>query len=152
MDMGDFKRILLVEDDPKDIELILAALAEHNLANIVDVARDGVEALDYLHRRGSFAQRPAGNPVVIMLDLKMPRMDGVQVLGQIKTDEQLRLIPVVVLTSSHESLDLRACYRLNVNAYVVKPVRFNEFVDAVKQTGLFWALINQPPPNRIRPR
>jgi CheY-like chemotaxis protein len=144
--MGEVKRILLVEDDPKDIELTLAALAEHNLANRVDVARDGVEALDYLYRRGSFARRPPGNPVVIMLDLKMPRMDGVQLLGKIKTDEQLRLIPVVVLTSSHESLDLQACYRLNVNAYVVKPVRFTEFLDAVKQTGLFWALINQPPP------
>jgi CheY-like chemotaxis protein len=147
--MGDIKRILLVEDDPKDIELTLAALNEHNLANSVDIARDGVEALDYLYRRGSYARRPPGNPVVIMLDLKMPRMDGVQVLGQIKTDEQLRLIPVVVLTSSHESMDLQACYRLNVNAYVVKPVRFNEFVDAIKQTGLFWVLINQPPPDSI---
>ena len=131
--MKDVKRILLVEDDSKDIELTLTALAEH--------------ALDYLYRRGSFTRRPAGNPVVIMLDLKMPRMDGVQVLEQIKSDERLRLIPVVVLTSSHESLDLQACYRLNVNAYVVKPVRFDEFVDAVKQIGLFWALINQAPPN-----
>jgi CheY-like chemotaxis protein len=104
-----------------------------------------VEALDYLYRRGSFAQRPPGNPVVIMLDLKMPRLDGVQVLRQIKADEQLRLIPIVVLTSSRESLDLEECYRLGVNAYVVKPVRFIEFVDAVKQTGVFWALINQPP-------
>jgi CheY-like chemotaxis protein len=145
--MDSLNRILLVEDDPKDIELILAALTENNLANRVDIARDGVEALDYLYRRGSFARRPPGNPVVIMLDLKMPRMDGVQVLGHIKTDETLRMIPVVVLTSSHESLDLQACYRLNVNAYVVKPVRFDEFVDAVKQTGLFWALINQSPPN-----
>jgi CheY-like chemotaxis protein len=143
------KRILLIEDDPKDIELTLAALGEHNLANEVAVARDGVEALDYLYRRGSFAQRPPGNPVVIMLDLKMPRLDGVQVLGQIKADEQLRLIPIVVLTSSRESLDLEECYRLGVNAYVVKPVRFFEFVDAVKQTGMFWALINQPPPDRM---
>jgi CheY-like chemotaxis protein len=145
--MKNLKRILLVEDDPKDVELTLAALAEHNLVNEVTVARDGVEALDYLYRRGSFAQRPPGNPVVILLDLKMPRMDGVQVLRQIKADEQLRLIPVVVLTSSHESLDLGACYRLGVNAYVVKPVRFMEFVDAVKQTGVFWALINRPPPD-----
>jgi CheY-like chemotaxis protein len=145
--MEVLKRILLVEDDPKDVELTLAALAEHNLVNEVTVARDGVEALDYLYRRGSFAQRPPGNPVVILLDLKMPRMDGVQVLRQIKADEQLRLIPVVVLTSSHESLDLGACYRLGVNAYVVKPVRFMEFVDAVKQTGVFWALINRPPPD-----
>ncbi|MEJ2641894.1 MAG: response regulator [Desulfosarcinaceae bacterium] len=144
--MEALKRILLVEDDPKDIELTLAALAEHNLANEVAVVRDGVEALDYLYRRESFAQRPTGNPVVILLDLKMPRMDGVQVLEQLKADEQLGLIPVVVLTSSRESLDLQACYRLGVNAYVVKPVRFMEFVDAVKQTGVFWALINQPPP------
>jgi CheY-like chemotaxis protein len=144
--METLKRILLVEDDPKDIELTLAALAEHKLANEVAVVRDGVEALDYLYRRESFAQRPTGNPVVILLDLKMPRMDGVQVLEQIKADEQLGLIPVVVLTSSRESLDLQACYRLGVNAYVVKPVRFMEFVDAVKQTGVFWALINQPPP------
>jgi CheY-like chemotaxis protein len=136
----------LVEDDPKDVELTLAALAEHKLANEVAVTRDGVEALDYLYRRGSFAQRPAGNPVVILLDLKMPRMDGVSVLRQIKADEQLRLIPVVILTSSRESQDLETCYRIGVNAYVVKPVRFLSFVDSVKQTGIFWALINQPPP------
>jgi CheY-like chemotaxis protein len=143
--MKNLKRILLVEDDPKDIELTLAALAENSLANEVAIARDGVEALDYLYRRGSFARRAAANPVVIMLDLKMPRMDGVQVLRQLKADEKLRLIPVVVLTSSRESLDLKECYRLGVNAYVVKPVRFTEFVDAVKQTGVFWALINQAP-------
>lgn len=144
--MRPAKRILLVEDDPKDIELTLAALAEHNMANAVEVARDGVEALDYLHRRGSFAQRPPGNPVVIMLDLKMPRLDGVEVLRQLKADEQLRLIPVVILTSSRESLDLEACYRLGVNAYVVKPVRFVEFVEVVKEIGTFWILVNQPPP------
>lgn len=147
--MKGLKRILLVEDDPKDIELTLAALAENNLANEVAVARDGVEALDYLHRRGAFAHRVQGNPVVILLDLKMPRMDGIQVLQQIKTDEQFHLVPVVILTSSRESLDLEACYRLGVNAYVVKPVRFVEFVEAVKQTGIFWALINQPPPNTV---
>jgi CheY-like chemotaxis protein len=146
MDMYTIKRILLVEDDPKDIELTLAALGEHNLANEVAVARDGVEALDYLFRRGAFARRPPGNPVVILLDLKMPRMDGVQVLRQLKADEQLSLIPVVVLTSSRESLDLEACYRLGVNAYVVKPVRFVEFVDAVKEIGVFWVLVNQSPP------
>ena len=144
--MYTIKRILLVEDDPKDIELTLAALGEHNLANEVAVARDGVEALDYLCRRGAFARRPPGNPIVIMLDLKMPRMDGVQVLRQLKADEQLSLIPIVVLTSSRESLDLEACYRLGVNAYVVKPVRFVEFVDAVKEIGVFWVLVNQPPP------
>jgi CheY-like chemotaxis protein len=145
--MTQFKRILLVEDDEKDIELTLAALGEHNLANEVAVVRDGVEALDYLHRRGTFARRPSGLPVVIMLDLKMPRLDGVEVLRHLKADEELRLIPVVVLTSSRESLDLEECYRLGVNAYVVKPVRFTEFVDAVRQTGVFWALINHPPPD-----
>ena len=148
--MEALKRILLVEDDPKDIELTLTALSEHNLANEVMTARDGVEALDYLYRRGPFAQRLAGNPVVIMLDLKMPRLDGVQVLRQLKADEQMRLIPVVVLTSSRESMDLEECYRLGVNAYVVKPVRFIKFVEAVKQTGVFWALVNQPPPNGAR--
>jgi CheY-like chemotaxis protein len=143
--MEILKRILLVEDDPKDIELTLAALAEHKLANEVAVTRDGVEALDYLYRRGAFAQRPPGHPVVILLDLKMPRLDGPRFLSKIKTDEQLRLIPVVVLTSSRESMDLQECYRLGANAYVVKPVRFTEFVEAVKEIGMFWVLINQPP-------
>jgi CheY-like chemotaxis protein len=145
--MDSLKHILLVEDDPKDIELTLAALAEHNLANGVAVARDGVEALDYLYRRGAFDRRAPGNPVVILLDLKMPRLDGMQVLRQLKADGQMRLIPVVVLTSSRESLDLQACYQLGVNAYVVKPVRFIDFMEAVKQIGVFWALINQPPPD-----
>jgi CheY-like chemotaxis protein len=144
------KRILLVEDDPKDIELTLTALEEYNLANEIVVARDGAEALDYLFRRGTFKQRPAGNPVVIMLDLKMPKLDGVQVLRQLTSDPQLRLIPVVVLTSSRESRDLEECYKLGVNAYVVKPVRFTEFIEAVKQIGVFWVLINEPPPNNIR--
>jgi CheY-like chemotaxis protein len=145
--MDVFKRILLVEDDPKDIELTLAAFAEHKLANEVAIARDGVEALDYLYRRGSFAQRPAGNPVVILLDLKMPRMDGVQVLREVKADEQLRMVPVVVLTSSRESLDLETCYRLGTNAYVVKPVRFAEFINAIKQMAVFWVLVNETPPD-----
>jgi CheY-like chemotaxis protein len=144
--MDDLKRILLVEDDPKNVELTLAALDEHKLANRVDVARDGVEALDYLYRRESFAQRPPGNPVVILLDLKMPRMNGIQVLERIRADEQMRLIPVVVLTASRQSLDLEACYGLGVNAYVVKPVRFRSFIDAVKEIGVFWALVNEPPP------
>jgi CheY-like chemotaxis protein len=148
--MGTLNRILLVEDDPNDRELTLTALAEHNIANEVVTARDGVEALDYLYRRGSFAQHPAGNPVVILLDLKMPRLDGIQVLRQLSADEQMRLIPVVILTSSRESQDLEECYRLGVNAYVVKPVRFSEFVDAVKQIGVFWALINEPPPDSVQ--
>lgn len=145
--MEPLKRILLVEDDPKDIELTLAALDEYNLANEIVVARDGAEALDYLYRRGAFKQRPVGNPVVILLDLKMPKLDGVQVLQQLKADAQLRLIPIVILTSSRESRDLEECYKLGVNAYVVKPVRFTEFIEAVKQIGIFWVLINEPPPN-----
>jgi CheY-like chemotaxis protein len=148
--MKPLKRILLVEDDPKDIELTLAALEEYNLSNEIVVARDGAEALDYLYRRGEFKQRPEGNPVVILLDLKMPKLDGVQVLQQLMADEQLRLIPVVILTSSRESRDLKECYKLGANAYVVKPVRFTEFIEAVKQIGIFWMLINESPPNNLR--
>lgn len=144
--MEKLKRVLLVEDDPQDIELTVNALSEHNLANEIEVARDGVEAMDYLYRRGAFAQRPVGNPVVILLDLKMPRLDGVEVLRLLKGDEQLRLIPIVILTSSRESRDLEECYRLGANAYVVKPVEFSEFVEAVKQVGVFWAMINEAPP------
>ena len=144
------KRILLVEDDPQDVELTLTAMSEYNLANEIVVARDGVEAMDYLYRRGTFAQFSEGNPVVILLDLKMPRLDGIRVLRQLKADERLRLIPVVVLTSSRESQDLGECYRLGANAYVVKPVRFVEFVEAVKQTGVFWILANEPPPGSIK--
>ena len=140
------KRILLVEDDPKDIELTLTALEEYNLANEVVTVRDGGEALDYLYRRGTFAERPVGQPAVILLDLKLPKLDGLQVLRQLKTDEQMRLVPMVILTSSRESRDLEECYRLGVNAYVVKPVRFTDFIEAVKQIGVFWALINEPPP------
>ncbi len=145
--MDTLKRILLAEDDSKDVELTLTALAEYNLANEIVVARDGVEALDYVYRRGRFADRPAGNPVVILLDLKMPKLDGLQVLRQLKADEATRLIPIVILTSSREGQDLADCYRLGVNAYVVKPVRFTEFIEAIKSIGLFWALINEPPPN-----
>ncbi len=148
--MEPLKRILLVEDDPKDIELTLTALGEYNLANQIVIARDGVEALDYLYHRGTFAQHLAGNPVVILLDLKMPKLDGIQVLQQLKADEQMRLIPVVVLTSSRESRDLEECYRLGVNAYVVKPVRFSEFIEAVKQIGVFWALLNEPLPGSVK--
>ncbi len=148
--MTTFSRILLVEDDPQDIELTLDALAEYNLANEIAVARDGVEALDYLYRRGAYAHRAEGNPIVILLDLKMPRLGGLQILKQLKSDEQTRLIPVVVLTSSRESRDLDECYRLGVNSYVVKPVRFTEFVQAIKQIGVFWALINEFPPNSVQ--
>lgn len=148
--METLKRILLVEDDPQDIELTLTALAEYNLANEIVIARDGVEALDYLYRRGVFAQRPAGNPVVVLLDLKMPRLNGIEVLRQLKADEQMHPVPVVILTSSRESSDLEECYRLGVNAYVVKPVRFAEFVEAVKQIGVFWALLNEPPLDSVK--
>lgn len=147
--METIKRILLVEDDPKDIELTLNALDEHNLANEIVVTRDGVEALDYLYRRDAFAQRSEGNPVVILLDIKMPRLDGIQVLRQLKADEQMRFIPVVILTSSRESRDLEECYRLGANSYVVKPVRFGEFMEAVKRLGVYWVLINEPPPGII---
>ncbi len=143
--MEMLKRILLVEDDPNDIELTIGALSEHNLANEIVIARDGVEALDYLYRRGDFASRSDENPIVILLDLKMPRLDGLQVLRQLKSDEELRFIPIVILTSSRESRDLQECYRLGVNAYVVKPVRFTEFVDAVKGLSVFWVLINELP-------
>jgi len=148
--MKNFKRIVLAEDDPKDIELTLGALKEHNLANDILVVRDGTEVMDYLYRRGVFAQEPAGNPVVILLDLKMPKMDGIQVLRQIKSDKDLQMIPVVILTSSRESQDMQICYQLGVNAYVVKPVKFSNFVEAVREIGVFWALINEPPPNNAR--
>jgi len=140
------KKILLAEDDPKDVELTLAALEEHNLANEVVVARDGAEALDYLYRRGQFAGRPAGHPVVVLLDLKMPKVDGLEVLRQIKGDPALKTIPIVVLTSSRQDQDIVESYNLGVNAYVVKPVAFDRFVDVVKQLGLFWVLTNEVPP------
>jgi CheY-like chemotaxis protein len=148
--MEAIKRILLAEDDPKDIELTLVALSEYNLANEIEVVRDGVETLDYLYCHGDFASRPEGNPVVILLDLKMPKLDGIQVLRLLKSDDRTRAIPVVILTSSRESHDLEECYKLGVNAYVVKPVRFAEFTEAVKQIGVFWVLINEPPPNSVR--
>ncbi len=144
------KRMLLVEDDPKDVELTLTALADYHLANEIAVACDGVEALDYLYQRGSFSTRPEGNPVVILLDIKLPKLDGIQVLRHLKSDERMRSIPIVILTSSCEDRDLDECYKLGVNAYVVKPVRFTEFVDTVKTIGVFWALINEPPPGSVR--
>ena len=148
--MSELGRILMVEDDPNDVELTLTALAEYNLANEVVVTRDGAEALDYLYCRGRFAGRATDNPAVLLLDLKLPKVDGLQVLKQIKSDETLRTIPVVVLTSSREERDMVDSYRLGVNAYVVKPVDFHEFVNAIKELGVFWAVINQPPPGSIR--
>ena len=143
--MNKLKRILLAEDNPNDVEMTLAALAEHKLANEVAVVSDGEAALDFLYARGPFAHRSDGHPAVILLDLKMPKLDGLEVLRVIKADEHLRTIPVVMLTSSREEQDLVRSYRLGVNAYVVKPVGFQAFVDAVKGIGVFWALINEPP-------
>jgi CheY-like chemotaxis protein len=144
--MSNFKRILLVEDDPRDIELTLAALGEYKLANDVDVVRDGQEALDYLSRTGQFQMRGGNNPAVVLLDLKMPKVDGLEVLRYIRADESLRLMPVVVLTSSREERDVVRSYSLGVNAFVVKPVDFHQFVEAIKEIGAFWAVINEPPP------
>ena len=144
------KRILLVEDDPKDVELTLTALEEYNLANEVVIAHDGEEALDYLYCRGNFTGRPIENPAVLLLDLKLPKLDGMEVLQRIKSDENLKLIPVVVLTSSREEKDMVASYQLGVNAYVVKPVNFHEFVNAIKELGMFWAIINEPPPGSVK--
>lgn len=149
--MQELKRILLVEDNANDIELILAALEENHLANEVVVVRDGEEALDYLYRRGIFRLRMNGNPVVVMLDLKLPKVDGLEVLTQLKSDPELRRVPVVMLTSSREEQDLIRSYDLGVNAYVVKPVDFHEFVEAIKELGLFWAVVNQPPPGSLPP-
>ena len=146
----EIKKILLVEDDPQDVELTLAGLEENHLANNVAVARDGAEALDYLYRRGKFKMRSGGDPILVLLDLKMPKVNGLEVLKAIKADESLKLIPVVVLSSSRETPDLVECYKHGVNAYVVKPVDFGDFMKAVKQLGIFWAAVNEPPPSSLR--
>jgi CheY-like chemotaxis protein len=146
----DLKKILLVEDDPHDIELTLIALAKNNLANEVAVVRDGEEALNYLFDQKNIESRDIRNPSVILLDLKLPKINGLDVLRQIRANEKLAMIPVVVLTSSGEEPDMKEAYRLGANAYVVKPVNFNEFIIAVKEIGLFWAIINEPPPGSIR--
>ena len=143
-------RILIVEDDAKDVELTLTALEDYKLTNEVVVTRDGQEALDYLYCRGEFSTRSHDNPAVMLLDLKLPKIDGLEVLQQIRSDERLKLIPVVVLTSSREERDMMRSYQLGVNAYVVKPVDFHEFVNAVKELGVFWAVINQPPPGSVK--
>jgi CheY-like chemotaxis protein len=148
--MSEIKQILLAEDSPQDVEMTLAALGEHNLANEVVVVDDGEGVLDYLYLRGRFAQRAAGNPAFILLDLKMPKVDGLAVLRTIKKDPPLSLIPVIMLTSSREEFDLAQCYALGANAYVVKPIDFASFMDAVKQLGIFWAVHNQPPPGSVR--
>ena len=144
------KPILLVEDNPHDLELTLIALSKSQLANEVVVARDGAEALDYLHRRGEFADRQQGSPAVILLDLKLPKVDGLEVLKEIRSTEGLKPVPVVMLTSSKEEQDVVRSYALGVNAYVVKPVDFNEFVRAIGDLGIFWAVLNEPPPGSHR--
>jgi CheY-like chemotaxis protein len=148
--MTTLARILIVEDDPNDVELTLTALTDHNLANEVVVTRDGQQALDYLYRRGEFKTRSAENPAVMLLDLKLPKVSGLEVLKHIKSDERLKMVPVVVLTSSNEEQDMMRSYSLGVNAYVVKPVDFHEFVNAVKELGVFWAVINEPPPGSVK--
>ncbi|MCM0084477.1 response regulator [Geomonas sp. Red32] len=148
--MVRLKRILLVEDNANDAELTMEALSEHNLVNGVDLVRDGAEALDYLYKRGSYQGKQDGNLAVILLDLKLPKVDGLEVLRTIKGDPKLRFIPVVVLTSSREERDVVESYRLGVNAYVVKPVNFGEFIGAVKELGAFWAIINEPPPTTLK--
>ena len=139
------RRILLVEDNPKDIELTLAALEHHRLANGVVVARDGVEALDYLRCTGKVSEREQGMPALVLLDLKMPKMDGLEVLRVVKQDSALKSVPIVVLTSSREERDILESYNVGVNAYVVKPVEFEGFLEVVRQLGLFWVTLNQPP-------
>ncbi|GAK52465.1 response regulator receiver protein [Candidatus Moduliflexus flocculans] len=143
---ANLKKVLVVEDNSNDLELTLEALEEYHIANAVDVVRDGAEALDYLYCRGVFEERLPYNPAVILLDLKLPKVDGLEVLRAIRSDEHLKFIPVVVLTSSREERDLMTSYQLGVNAYVVKPVNFYDFIEAVKQLGMFWAIINETPP------
>ncbi|HSV75786.1 MAG TPA: response regulator [Bacteroidales bacterium] len=143
--MKDLKTILLVEDNPKDVELTVEALLEYNLANSVEVVNDGIGALEYLRFEGKFKNRQKGNPCVILLDIKMPRMDGIELLEIINQDNNLRTIPVVMLTTSRMEPDLKKCYALGANAYVVKPVDFKDFLTAVRQIGLFWAILNEQP-------
>lgn len=144
--MSDLRPILLVEDNPRDLELTLAALAKCQLANDIVIARDGVEALDYIYARGQHGNRQPGNPAVVLLDLKLPRVDGLQVLEAIKQDSQYKQIPVVMLTSSREERDVLKSYETGVNAFVVKPVDFNVFFEAIQDLGMFWAVLNEPPP------
>jgi CheY-like chemotaxis protein len=147
--MDSLKRILLVDDSPRDTELVIEALAANHLANEVLSVSDGAEALDYLYRRGQFAGRTDGQPAVVLLDLKMPKVDGMEVLRQLKGNPELRVIPVVVMTSSREEQDLLNSYQLGVNAYVVKPMKFTEFMQAVTQLGAFWAILNEAPPGSV---
>ncbi len=144
--MPELRPILLVEDNPRDLELTLAALEKCQLANEIIVTRDGAEAVDYLFATGPYAGRDSGDPTVVLLDLKLPKIDGLEVLEKVKNDERLRHVPIVMLTSSREEQDLVKSYELGVNAFVVKPVEFNEFFKAIQDLGVFWALLNEPPP------
>ena len=146
--MINLRTILLAEDNPKDVELTIEALSDHNLANHVVVVKDGVEAMEYLRYEGNYKQRKHENPAVLLLDIKMPRMDGIEVLKAVRSDNKLKTIPVVILTSSREESDLIKSYELGVNAYVVKPVNFKDFIEAIKQIGIFWALLNELPPEQ----
>jgi CheY-like chemotaxis protein len=144
--ISELRTILLADDNANDVELTLTALRENHIANAVAVARDGAEALDYLYRRNAYAGRSDSSPILMLLDLKMPKVDGLDVLRTVKADPKLRTIPIVVLTSSRQEQDLIESYNLGVNAYVVKPVDFRQFIDAVKLLGGFWAVVNEPPP------
>lgn len=144
------KPILLVEDDLRDLELTLVALERSQLANDVVVVRDGAAALEYLHRQGEWAERPEGNPAVVLLDLKLPKVNGLEVLKEVRATAAMRSMPVVMLTSSHEETDVLRSYELGVNAYVVKPVEFKQFVAAIAELGMFWAVLNEPPPGSTR--
>ena len=146
--MPDLRPLLLVEDNPKDLELTLAALAKCQLANEIVVVRDGAEALDYLYSRGQHDGRDPGDPAVVLLDLKLPKVDGLEVLAKVKGDAEKRQIPVVMLTSSREERDVVESYHLGVNAFVVKPVEFKAFFEAIQDLGIFWAVLNEPPPGR----
>jgi len=138
--------ILLVEDNPADVELTLRALKTHRITNKIMFVRDGAEALDYLYRRGPYKNRnEIRMPRLILLDLKLPKISGLEVLQKVKSDEELKKIPIVVLTSSKEEPDIRECYRLGVNSYIVKPVDFEKFIEAVRNIGLYWLLLNQGP-------
>ena len=141
----EIKRILIVDDSPKDVELAIAALSENNMANEIIVAEDGEEALDYLYKRGKFIDEH-GFPAVILLDIKMPKMNGIEVLRHIRNDSKFKFIPVIMVTSSREEKDLVESYKLGANSYVVKPVDFNQFMEAIKILGQYWAIVNQPPP------
>ena len=147
--MNKVKKILLAEDSPEDAEMTLSALSDYRLSNEIVLVSDGAEALDYLYARGKFSGRLAGNPLLVLLDLKMPKVDGLEVLKTVKSDDTLKTVPVVMLTSSREEQDVVKSYRLGVNAYVVKPVSFHQFVESVRQIGAFWTVHNEPPPGSL---